>query len=515
MTTSIRARALALAAAFVLVVGLALPCAAYADTTTYNSNSDADTSILDEDAGFGLSSVQRLQTGFNKSTTDSDTGEKTYWGYVFSLGKGATDHFCVIVTATEIIVYVAPALAEESGFDITDESQQEAFIAMIEELDEDLSDGGVKLSALDLPWVFTDESTYVQGEVTFTFDVEIEEGYYYVTCLVEGATDSTSNADASDVIDFCLSGQVQPADEVVLAEETTWLEDLIDFFVTMDYRPLWVSLRTAGVAMIFIFTLGLLAAYKAMNVKGRWKSLLDSVFTIPMVLPPTVVGFILLIIFGNASPTGQWLLAHGIKLIFSWPAAVMAAAVVGFPLMYRTALGAFESLDTNMLDAARTLGWKEWRIFIKLMLPLAWPSIASGTVLAFARAMGEFGATLFVAGNYAGKTQTMPIAIYFKWMGGQTDVAIFWVVVVILISFVVILIINVYSAHVQRFRKAGGKASKDEPIDEEGEVAFVIDERAAVELGFGSWEDLDEEDRAAVVPAPAVASTEPEGKERA
>ncbi len=108
---------------------------------------------------------------------------------------------------------------------------------------------------------------------------------------------------------------------------------------------------------------------------------------------------------------GQWLIAHGISIVFTWPAAVISAVVVSFPLVYRTALGAFESLDTQMLDAARTLGWSERRIFTKLMMPLGWPSIAAGTVLAFARAMGEFGCTLFFAGNYAGITQTIPIAI--------------------------------------------------------------------------------------------------------
>jgi molybdate transport system permease protein len=249
---------------------------------------------------------------------------------------------------------------------------------------------------------------------------------------------------------------------------------------------LWVSLKTAAVAMIFIFVLGMLAAWRAMHVKSRWKSLFDSVFTIPMVLPPTVCGFILLVIFGQSTPFGRWLIDHGIELVFSWPAAVLAATVVGFPLMYRTVLGAFEALDVNMLDAARTLGWSEARIFRKLMLPLAWPSIAAGLVLAFARAMGEFGATLFVAGNYAGVTQTMPIAIYFAWMGGNSPVAIFWVVVVIIISFIIILVINLYSAHAQRYRSAGGKAARSiEEVVESNDVNFTIDEAAAAEIGFG------------------------------
>ncbi|MDD6739033.1 MAG: ABC transporter permease subunit, partial [Coriobacteriaceae bacterium] len=170
---------------------------------------------------------------------------------------------------------------------------------------------------------------------------------------------------------------------------------------------------------------------------------------------------------------------HGLDLVFTWPAAVIAAVVVGFPLMYRTVLGAFEALDVNMLDAARTLGWSETRIFSKLMLPLAWPSIAAGMVLAFARAMGEFGATLFFAGNYAGVTQTMPIAIYFNWMGGSTDVAIFWVVVVIVISFLIIMIINLYSAHVQKYR-ATTASGIDEDMGFSGELpSGAADEKEA------------------------------------
>ena len=190
-----------------------------------------------------------------------------------------------------------------------------------------------------------------------------------------------------------------------------------------------------------------------MGTTSRLKGLLDSVFTIPMVLPPTVCGFLLLMLFGQSSAVGRWLIAYGIEIVFSWPAAVIAAVVVSFPLVYRTALGAFEALDARMLDAARTLGWSEWRIFRFIMLPLAWPSIAAGAVLAFARAMGEFGCTLFFAGNYAGVTQTIPIAIYFEWMGGNTDVALFWVAVVILFSLAVVVGINVYTARQQRYRR--------------------------------------------------------------
>ena len=132
---------------------------------------------------------------------------------------------------------------------------------------------------------------------------------------------------------------------------------------------------------------------------------------------------------------------------------MIAAVVVAFPLMYRSARGAFENIDPLMLDAARTLGWSNRRIFFRLMMPLAWSSIAAGAVLAFARALGEFGATLFLAGNYAGITRTIPIAIYFEWMGGNVDAALFWTGVVIVFSFVVILFINLWGRRTTKYRR--------------------------------------------------------------
>ena len=498
-------RALFAVFSFALAFALLAPVSAFAsaDAGPVNSNEDAPTSITSEDAAFGLSNVQRSQVGMKK------TYGGTSYGYVFSMGKGSKGNFSVVATDESVVVYVPKDKANAAGFNPENASQQEAFTAMLETLDDELSDGGVKLSSLGLPFVFTTDTTYKQGNLTLTFDTEIEPGYFYTTCLVPGAESYRS------IAQFCLSGQLLPRDQVVVEEQGGWFEQLVEFLSpeNMDYRPLWVSLKTAGVAMVFIFILGLLAAKKAMHVKSRWKGLFDSIFTIPMVLPPTVVGFILLVIFGNSTPFGRFLIDHGIELVFSWPAAVIAATVVGFPLMYRTVLGAFESLDVNMLDAARTLGWSEGRIFRKLMLPLAWPSIASGIVLAFARAMGEFGATLFVAGNYAGVTQTMPIAIYFSWMGGNSPVAVFWVVVVIVISFIIILFINLYTAHAQRYRRAGGKASKDEPAVEEGEVSFVIDEQAAATLGFGTPDDMGASGATSENSTPADASTS--GKERA
>ena len=458
-----------------------------------NSAQGASTSIKEEGYPFGLSEFERNQTGSNKKY------EGASYGYVFPLGRGDSDNICIVPTETEIIAYVPDSVASTAGFSLESEDDQAALIRMVSSLDESLSNGGTKIGTLDEPWIWTSKRAYKQGAVTFTFDREIEDDYYYVTVEAD-------DADAAhDAARFCLSGKMLPADQVVVAEEPTWTEQIASFLdpANLDYRPLWVSLKTAGVAMVFIFILGMLAAWRAMHVKSRWKGLFDSIFTIPMVLPPTVCGFILLVIFGQSTAFGRWLIDHGIELVFSWPAAVLAATVVGFPLMYRTVLGAFEALDVNMLDAAR--------IFLRIMMPLAWPSIAAGTVLAFARAMGEFGATLFVAGNYAGVTQTMPIAIYFAWMGGKPLLASFWVFVVIVISFIIILIINLYSAHAQRYRRAGGKASKEEAVHEEGEVSFTLDEHVAAELGFGHRKDAAAEgalEAHAAPPEPATGEEE-------
>jgi len=149
------------------------------------------------------------------------------------------------------------------------------------------------------------------------------------------------------------------------------------------------------------------------NYKGKARGLIDGILILPMVLPPTVVGFILLMIIGKNFPLGELLGKFGIALIFTWFATVIAATVVSFPLMYRTSVGAFSQIDVNVINAARTLGVSEWKIFWKVAVPLAWPGIAAGTVLAFARALGEFGATIMIAGSIPGKTEMIPIAIYF------------------------------------------------------------------------------------------------------
>jgi molybdate transport system permease protein len=161
-------------------------------------------------------------------------------------------------------------------------------------------------------------------------------------------------------------------------------------------------------------------------------------FLLPLVLPPTVVGFLLLLLFGRKGPVGKLLLYFGATVVFSWPATVIASAVVAFPLMYLTARAALEQVDPHFLQAARTLGANEWRVFREVALPLAWPGVLAGTILSFARALGEFGATLMLAGNIPGRTATIPIAIYFAVEADDMHAALGWCVIDIAISLVVL-----------------------------------------------------------------------------
>lgn len=178
-----------------------------------------------------------------------------------------------------------------------------------------------------------------------------------------------------------------------------------------DLSPLWISFKVAFFATLITFVLGIAAARLVISMK-RGKSLVDGLFSLPMVLPPTVVGFFLLMIFGKNSLIGGALASAGFSVLFTWQGAVIAAAAVSFPIMYRTCRGALEQVDRNIADAARTLGMSEGKIFFKIMIPMARPGIAAATILSFARALGEFGATMMLAGNMPGKTQTMSIAIY-------------------------------------------------------------------------------------------------------
>lgn len=210
----------------------------------------------------------------------------------------------------------------------------------------------------------------------------------------------------------------------------------------LDWAPLAISLKTALCATAIAFLLGIAAARWVASLRGRLRAFADGLFTLPMVLPPTVLGFFLLVLFGRHGPVGQALSLFRIRLIFSWPAAVIAATAVAFPLVYRTARASFEQLDPSITHAARTLGLSEWTIFWRVILPAAWPGAAAGTVLAFARALGEFGATLMVAGNIPGRTQTVPVAIFFAAEGGRMDEALVWVTIIVALSTAVTVAVN-------------------------------------------------------------------------
>ena len=210
----------------------------------------------------------------------------------------------------------------------------------------------------------------------------------------------------------------------------------------MDFSPLWISLKTAFLATIITSIIGIFISYKMANYKGRGRGLIDGVFTLPLILPPTVIGFFLLLICGKNGFIGKIFMSFNKNIIFSWSATVIAATVVAFPMMYRTCRSAFEQIDKNMISAARTLGLSETKIFFKIAIPLAWPGIIGGLVLSFARALGEFGATLMIAGNIPGKTQTMPVAIFFAVEGGDMNKAMLWVLIIVAISFIMIFLLN-------------------------------------------------------------------------
>ncbi|GHV92449.1 molybdenum ABC transporter permease subunit [Spirochaetia bacterium] len=216
--------------------------------------------------------------------------------------------------------------------------------------------------------------------------------------------------------------------------------------------PILISIRTATAAIVVTFFLGLLAARLVAGIRRKeWKMILDGILTLPLVLPPTVAGFFLLYIFGVRGPVGKFFLDFfSVKIAFSWGATVLAAVAISFPLMYRSARGALEQVDPNLIYAGRTLGLSEWQIFWKVSLPTAMPGVASGGVLAFARGLGEFGATAMIAGNIAGKTRTLPLAIYSAVSSGDMDIAYNYVLIIVLFSFVVVALMNYFTIQEKR-----------------------------------------------------------------
>jgi molybdate transport system permease protein len=212
-----------------------------------------------------------------------------------------------------------------------------------------------------------------------------------------------------------------------------------------DWSPVWLSLQVALISVITVTIIGLPLARLMEKCKFWGRDVVESILTLPLVLPPSVVGYGLLIIIGKNGPIGRLLDGYGITLVFSWWAVVIAGTVVAFPLMYRSARGAFASVDQNLEKAARTLGAGEVRIFFTITLPLAWAGIMSGLVLSFARALGEFGATLMVAGNIPGRTQTIPLAIYFAVESNNKDAAGTLVGIITVFCFLLIFLVNRWS----------------------------------------------------------------------
>lgn len=223
----------------------------------------------------------------------------------------------------------------------------------------------------------------------------------------------------------------------------------------MDWFPLWNSLRVAALSTVVIYFAGVLAAYYIAKLPPVIKGVLDVVLTLPLVLPPTVVGYLLLRVFGPKRLVGAWFLElFGVRLTMVWWAAVLAAIVVAFPLMYRTARSAFESFDETLAHAGRTLGLSDTYIFWRIRMPVCRQGIIAGAVLAFARALGEYGATSMLAGYTPGKTATIATTVYQLWRTGQDGAAMQWVLVNIAISAVVLLVMNSFERRHKRGKEA-------------------------------------------------------------
>ena len=219
--------------------------------------------------------------------------------------------------------------------------------------------------------------------------------------------------------------------------------NLVAILKELDYSPLYISLKTGVVATILSFFLGIFAAKRSMSAGKRMRAVLDGILTLPVVLPPTAAGFFLLLLFSRRRPVGMFLYEKlDIKIVQSWAGCVIAATVIAFPLMYRNARAAFEQIDPNLIYAARTLGMSETKIFWQVILPLARPGLLGGTILTFARAMGEYGATSMLAGNIPGKTATIAQRIAMVIQDGDFVTAGIWAFSVALIAFLAIFLMN-------------------------------------------------------------------------
>lgn len=224
------------------------------------------------------------------------------------------------------------------------------------------------------------------------------------------------------------------------------MDEMMEILKNLDWSPLFISIKTGIVATIFSFFLGIYAARKVVKTTPGKKAIIDGILTLPMVLPPTVSGFFLLLIFSRRRPFGIFLFENfGIKVVQTWLGCIIAATVISFPLMYRNARAAMEQIDVNLIYAGRTLGMSDTEIFWKVVIPTAGPGIASGTILTFARALGEYGATSMLAGNIPGKTGTISQKIAMVIQDGDYMTAGVWVAIVMVIAFLVIFLMNLIS----------------------------------------------------------------------
>ena len=367
-------------------------------------------------------------------------------GYRFPVDEDVD--LVVAPAADRVVVWISPKAVEKYGLDPQDNECVSGLKALVCELDSTNCMGGAQLGDVDLPWYVTAETTFDAGGYTYGFDERGADGDRYVVI-------ASASGDAKGGARWLDSAQMVEASSVVLRDEQGPLTSLASFLGGIDYRPFWVSIKTSGLALLISFALGLFAAWKTMGTSSRIKGLLDSVFTIPMVLPPTVVGYFLLLLFGAKRPLGIFFLEHfGVKLVMNWYSAIFASIVVAFPLMYRTARGAFESFDETLAWSAQTLGQSNAWIFWRVRMPCCRQGILAGTVLAFARALGEYGATSMIAGYTPGRTATIATTVYQLWRTNDEAGAMRWVLVDIVISAVVLLAVNL----LEKKQKAGGRA---------------------------------------------------------
>lgn len=232
------------------------------------------------------------------------------------------------------------------------------------------------------------------------------------------------------------------------------MENFVQWLLQLDWSPLFISLKTGVIATVISFFLGLFTAWKVVHTGTRLRAVLDGILTLPMVLPPTASGFFLLMLFSRRRLVGEFLdTTFDVKVVQSFAGCVVAAVIIAFPLMYRNVRAALEQVDKNLVYAGRTLGMSEREIFWKVVIPAAKPGILSGTVLTFARALGEYGATSMLAGNIPGKTGTVSQKIAMVIQDGDYTTAGFWTAVVVFIAFVIIFFMNIFSGQVQKHSK--------------------------------------------------------------